>query len=201
GCAHRRGQGQRHRPRPAADRTRRRHVRHQPRVHLGAVHDQGGQRHARRRRHPRRLRLLLDEEDHRDRDLTMFLTLLVLLIGAGIAVVVFTLLTDAEEKAVVRSSLRQLEGYEVENVRDQELLVPLRQRALVPLLQGLTGLGQRLTPVGYVDGVRQKFIYAGRPNADTVDRFLAVRVITVAAIPLVFILAFFVLPLTGNMPV
>ena len=130
----------------------------------------------------------------------MLLTLFVLLIGAGIATAVYTLLTDAEEKAVVRSSLRQLDGYEVENVRDQELLVPLRQRALVPLLQGLTGLGQRFTPVGYVDGVRQKFVYAGRPSADAVDRFLAVRVMTVAAIPVVFILSFFVLPLTGKMP-
>ena len=37
-----------------------------------------------------------------------------------------------EEKSVVRSSLRQLEGYEVENDRDQELLNPLRDRALVP---------------------------------------------------------------------
>ncbi|MCB1014816.1 MAG: type II secretion system F family protein [Acidimicrobiales bacterium] len=130
----------------------------------------------------------------------MLLPLFIVLLAGGLGVVVYTVLSDVEEKSVVRSSLRQLEGYEVENVRDQELLVPLRQRALVPLLQGLTGLGQRLTPVGYVDGVRQKFVYSGRPSADAVDRFLAVRVLTVAAIPLVFILAFFVLPLGGNMP-
>ncbi len=128
------------------------------------------------------------------------LLLFVLIIAVGIAVVVYTILTDVEEKSVVRSSLRQLDGYEVENVRDQELLVPLRTRALLPLLQGLTGLGQRFTPVGYVDGVRQKFIYSGRPSADAVDRFLAIRVVTVAAIPVVFILAFFVLPLSGKMP-
>lgn len=130
----------------------------------------------------------------------MLLPLFVALLGAGIAVIIFTILTDVEEKSVVRSSLRQLDGYEVENVRDQELLVPLRQRAFVPLLHGLTGLGQRLTPVGYVDGVRQKFIYSGRPSADAVDRFLAVRVVTVAAIPIVGILALFVLPLSGKMP-
>ena len=39
----------------------------------------------------------------------------------------------------MRASLRQLDGYEVENVRDQELLVPLRERALLPVLAGLTG--------------------------------------------------------------
>ena len=55
----------------------------------------------------------------------MLLPLFVLLIGVGIAVVIYTILTDVEEKSVVRSSLRQLDGYEVESVRDQELLVPL----------------------------------------------------------------------------
>jgi tight adherence protein C len=128
------------------------------------------------------------------------LPLLVLLIGAGLAVIVFTLLTDADEKSVVRSSLRQLDGYEVENVRDQELLIPLRQRAFIPLVTGLTGLGTRFTPVGYVDGVRKKFVYAGRSSSEAVDRFLAIRVLTVAAIPVLFILSFFVLPLSGKMP-
>lgn len=128
------------------------------------------------------------------------LPLFVSLIGAVFAVIVYTLLTDAEEKSVVRSSLRQLDGYEVENVRDQELLVPLRQRALLPFLTGLTGLGQRFTPVGYVDGVRKKFVYSGKGTVEDVDRFLAIRVATVAAIPIMFILSFFVLPLTGKMP-
>ena len=62
--------------------------------------------------------------------------------------------------------------------------IPFHERALLPVLTGLTGLGQRFTPVGYVDKVRKKFIYAGRISADTVDRFLAIRVITVVAMPL-----------------
>src|SRR5688572_11446674 len=128
------------------------------------------------------------------------LPLFIAMLAAGLGVVVYTILTNVEEKSVVRSSLRQLEGYEVENVRDQELLVPLRDRALIPFLNGLTGLGQRFTPVGYVDGIRQKFVYAGKGNADTVERFLAIRVATVAMIPVAFILAFFVLPLSGIMP-
>jgi tight adherence protein C len=119
------------------------------------------------------------------------------LIAGVVGFVFYTLLSDAEEKAVVRSSLRQLEGYEVQDVRDQELLVPLYQRALLPVLKGLTHLGGRFTPVGYVDQVRKKFIYAGRISADGVDRFLAVRVITVCAIPLWFIVVTVFLPFTG----
>ena len=39
------------------------------------------------------------------------LLLFVLIIAVGIAVVVYTILSDVEEKSVVRSSLRQLDGY------------------------------------------------------------------------------------------
>jgi tight adherence protein C len=102
-------------------------------------------------------------------------------VGLVVAFVIYFVAAQAEEKSVVRASLRQLDGYEVENVRDRELLNPLRDRAIGPLINGLTGLGRRLTPVGYVDQVRKKFIYAGEIGADAVDRFLAIRVITIAA--------------------
>jgi tight adherence protein C len=89
--------------------------------------------------------------------------------------------------------LRQLEGYEVENVRDQELLNPLKERALVPAFKGLTDLGRRFTPSGYVDKVRQKFVYAGEPNADAVDRFLATQVLGVAVAGVASIFCFIAL--------
>jgi tight adherence protein C len=94
----------------------------------------------------------------------------------------FTILSHADEKSVVRNSLRQLEGYEVENVRDQVLLVPIAERALVPVLGKMTELGRRFTPVGYVDTIRKKFIQAGNGSAEVVDRFMAMRVLAVAGI-------------------
>jgi tight adherence protein C len=120
----------------------------------------------------------------------MSLLLILLLFGGALGLIVFLLLSQAEERTTVRDSLRQLEGYEVENVRDQELLAPLSERALLPVLGGLTSVGRRFTPVGYTDGIRQKFIFAGNGSADAVDRFLAVRVITVALVPGAFILMY-----------
>jgi tight adherence protein C len=114
-------------------------------------------------------------------------------IGAAIGLVVFAIASQAEEKAVVRSSLRQLDGYEVENVRDQELLNPLKERAFVPAVKGLTDLGRRFTPTGYVDKVRQKFVYAGEPSADAVDRFLAGQVLGVAVAGVASIFCFIAL--------
>jgi tight adherence protein C len=116
-------------------------------------------------------------------------------IGTAIGLIIFAIGTQAEERSVVRSSLRQLEGYEVENVRDQELLNPLKDRAIVPALQSLTDLGRRFTPVGYVDKVRMKFVYAGEPSADAVDRFLATQVLGVAVAVVVSIFA--IVKLTG----
>ncbi|MEY2451217.1 MAG: tight adherence protein [Acidimicrobiaceae bacterium] len=110
-------------------------------------------------------------------------------IGAAIGLIIFAIGTQAEERSVVRSSLRQLDGYEVENVRDQELLNPLKDRALMPALQSLTDLGRRFTPVGYVDKVRMKFVYAGEPSADAVDRYLATQVLGIAVAVVVSIFA------------
>src|SRR4051794_14720440 len=104
------------------------------------------------------------------------------LIGGAVFLILYAVLSQVNEKSVVRGSLRQLEGYEVENVRDQELLAPITERAVTPVLGGLTSLGRRFTPTGYVDNVRKKYIQAGDGSSETIDRFLAVRVLTVALI-------------------
>ena len=114
-------------------------------------------------------------------------------IGAAVGLIVFALGMQAEERSVVRSSLRRLEGYEVENVRDQELLNPLRDRAITPALKGLTDLGRRFTPAGYVDKVRMKFVYAGEPSPDAVDRYLATQVLGVVVAVVVSLFAFIAL--------
>ncbi|OWY59266.1 hypothetical protein B7486_75505, partial [cyanobacterium TDX16] len=118
------------------------------------------------------------------------LLLILLGIAAAIALITYTVLSQVEERAVVRSSLRQLDGYEVENVRDQELLRPFAERALMPFVGGLTGIGRRFTPVGYVEKTRQKFVWSGQGTAESVDRFLAIRVVTVALVPVWFLFVF-----------
>ena len=105
-----------------------------------------------------------------------------LLIGGAFGLIIYAVGSQVNEKSVVRQSLRQLDGYEVENVRDQELLVPIGDRTLKPVMGGLTKLGRRFTPVGYTDNVRKKMISAGNGSVDAVDRFLAIKVIMAAAV-------------------
>ena len=85
------------------------------------------------------------------------------------------------------------------STRANELADPFRDRALAPILKGLTGLGRKYTPAGYVDGVRRKFTAMGNVAPEAVDRFLAIRVITVVAIPLFWAFVLFGTHLTGMM--
>ena len=103
-----------------------------------------------------------------------------LLIGGACGLIIYAVGSQLNEKSVVRQSLRQLDGYEVENVRDQELLVPIGDRTLKPVMGGLTKLGRRFTPVGYTDNVRKKMISAGNGSVDAVDRFLAIKTMMAA---------------------
>jgi tight adherence protein C len=125
------------------------------------------------------------------------LTVGVVGVGLAIGLVIFGLLSQAEEKAVVRASLRQLEDYEVESVREKELLAPLKDRAFAPILTGLTDLGRRFTPHGYLDGVKKKLVSAGTGDQASVDRFLAIRVVTAVMAPIGAYLAWVYSPVGG----
>jgi tight adherence protein C len=125
------------------------------------------------------------------------LTIAVVGLGLAVGLVLFSVLLQAEEKATVRASLRQLDDYEVESVRESELPVPLRDRAVTPILSGLTGLGRRFTPQGYVDESKAKLVSAGMATQDAIDRFLAIRVVTVVAAPIAAFLAYTYSPVDG----
>lgn len=108
----------------------------------------------------------------------------VVAVGLAVGLVLFAVLSQAEEKAVVRASLRQLDDYEVESVREQELLVPLKDRAIAPIVSGLTSIAKRFTPQGYVDASKAKLVTAGLREQQDLDRFLAIRVITIVLAPI-----------------
>src|SRR5438874_1482077 len=126
------------------------------------------------------------------------LALTVIAVFLAICLAVYAVVGSAEEKATIRESLRQLGGYEIENQRDRELLNPLRDRAVVPVVNWFTGIGRRLTPVGYVDGIRRKLTLAGIFSPDTLDRFLAIRVVSLALIPVWAIISFVLLSSLGG---
>jgi tight adherence protein C len=122
-----------------------------------------------------------------------------ILLFAGVGLAVYTLFVHFEERNTVRASLRQIEGYDViTNIREKQLLDSARDRIAAPIVSGLIGLAKRYTPVGYVEKTKKKLIISGRYDPIDHDRFLAVRVATIAAIPVVLFVFWFVIDLHGR---
>ena len=129
--------------------------------------------------------------------------LLLAVVGVAVAAAAgaWAVMSRLDERSSVRAALRQLDDHVTQDSRDQELLAPVTERALAPVLRTLSGVGRRLTPAGYVDKVRDKFTVLGTNTPQTVDRFLAVRVATVvgALLSFLFVIVLNVTPFTGNL--
>jgi tight adherence protein C len=116
------------------------------------------------------------------------------LCGGAVLLLGFFTASVVVERADVRESLRRLEGYQIQDVRDQEMLAPMSERVVAPLLEGLTGVATRFTPKGYGDKVAQKLVHAGNPENLNVDKILVMKLVglvsIVAWIPLFLMLQF-----------
>jgi tight adherence protein C len=87
------------------------------------------------------------------------------------------------DRSSLRTKLRDLdELYKLVDVRDQELVLPFKDRVFAPVLRALSKLGWRFSPAGRVDQIRVMLRRAGRPEADA-DRYLAIRVLTTLIAP------------------
>src|SRR5687768_1064748 len=121
---------------------------------------------------------------------TLLLALIPLFIAVAVGLVAHYFLGVADEHADVRSTLRAMEEGRPADLRQQELMVPLTQRLLAPIGRSLVGVSRSFMPSGYMEGIRRKLIVAGRPAIDELDRFRALRVLTVVGAPAVFVIAY-----------
>jgi tight adherence protein C len=102
--------------------------------------------------------------------------------GAVLLLALFIFLT-ANQRSEVRDALRQLDDYQIENVREQAMLAPAKDRLFRPVIERLARLTGRFTPAGYTDQIRRKIEIAGNPAGIDVDRFLAFKVLCTIAVP------------------
>src|SRR5262245_32103179 len=116
---------------------------------------------------------------------------LAVVIAATVLVVMLVVTAQSFEKAEVRESLRRLEGYQIQDVRDQEMLAPIQERIIAPLLGSLGGLTGRFTPQGYREQLARKLVIAGNPKGFTVDQLLIYKLLGLVSgivwLPLVFL--------------
>lgn len=100
----------------------------------------------------------------------------VLLLAAACGIAAWVLIGHLQEKQVARESLSMLDGYQAEGfVSPEPTAGSFVERIVSPGVFQLSELVRRFSPQGYADEVRQKYVHAGRGEADSVDRFLALK--------------------------
>ena len=118
------------------------------------------------------------------------LILAVLMVTAVLATG-YVVLQSVTEKAEVRESLRRLDGYQIQDLRDQEMLAPITDRLLSPMVEGLSALASRLSPQGYREEIARKLVLGGHPGGLTVDQVLVLKLLGMVSgilwLPLVFV--------------
>jgi tight adherence protein C len=111
----------------------------------------------------------------------------------------YVVLQNVTAKAEVRESLRRLDGYQIQDLRDQEMLAPISERILAPMVEGLSGVAGRLSPQGYREEIARKLVLGGHPGGLTVDQVLVLKLLGMVSgilwIPLIFV----VLQMSGGM--
>jgi tight adherence protein C len=110
------------------------------------------------------------------------IVLIVALAVAAVGLGAWSVSTSMDARAGGRRSLRAIDDYQLVDVRDEEMSQPIAARVFAPAGRAFTNLARRLTPVGYVDGVRRKIVLAGNPPGYEVDRFLTLKLLGVASI-------------------
>lgn len=132
----------------------------------------------------------------------MTLLLPVLLLACAVGVAAWVLFAHLQEKQVARESLSMLDGYEAEGyVSPEPTAGSLMERVVSPGVFRASELVRRFSPAGYADEIRQKYVHAGKGEADSVDRFLAIKAVAVLASGMAGVAIFFfgISPVSGFM--
>ncbi len=120
--------------------------------------------------------------------------MIALVIAVSVGALAYVFASASFEKADVRDSLRRLEGYQIQDVRDQEMLAPIGERVVAPILDGLTGVARRFTPAGYGESIALKLVHAGNPPNLNVDKILVMKLLGLVSvvfwIPILLVLHF-----------
>jgi tight adherence protein C len=105
----------------------------------------------------------------------------------------------ADERLSVRAARVRLGDYETQVVkREEDLQDSFAERVLQPSAQAILGLVGRLLPTTYLDKLRHKLALAGKGEPEEVDRFMVTRVLSIVAIPVLWLVVWKLTSLKGE---
>jgi tight adherence protein C len=104
----------------------------------------------------------------------------------------------ADERLSVRAARIRLGDYESTMLREEDLKQPFAERVIRPVGVAAVDLLKRFLPTDYLDKMRHKLVLAGRGQPDEVDRFLVVRLLSLVAVPVLWLVVWKLTSLTGT---
>ncbi len=105
----------------------------------------------------------------------------------------------AEERLSVRAARARLGDYESPAVkREEDQREPFSDRVLKPSAAFLVDLLKRLLPTEYLDKLRHKLVLAGRGTPEEIDQFFMLRMLSVVAVPVLWLVVWTMTSLTGK---
>ncbi len=110
----------------------------------------------------------------------------------------YAVFVKAEARLSVRTARVRLGDYDSVIKREQDLKDPFIERVMAPAAAFFVGLLKRFLPTEYVDKLRHKLVIAGRGSAEQIDQFLVVRLLSVVAIPVLWLVVGTMTNLTGK---
>ncbi len=115
------------------------------------------------------------------------LTLVAIFVSVGL--LAYSAVLKADERISVRAARARLADYEAPvDQRDVELTEPFSTRVIEPAAVFIAGLAKTVLPNEYIEKIQKKLVVAGRGQPEEADRFLVFHVLSVVAVPILWLM-------------
>jgi tight adherence protein C len=105
----------------------------------------------------------------------------------------------ADERIGVRAARVRLGDYETPAMkREEDLREPFVERVLAPSAAYAVATLKRFLPTEYLDKLRHKLVLAGQGTAEQIDQFLVIRVLSLVAVPVLWLVVWTLTNLSGT---
>jgi len=104
----------------------------------------------------------------------------------------------ADGRLSVRTAHARLGDYDSAVKREEDLKDPFAARVLAPAAAFVVASVKQFVPTEYLDKLRHKLVLAGRGQPDEIDQFLVIRVLSVVAIPVLWLVVGTLTSLSGT---
>jgi tight adherence protein C len=118
------------------------------------------------------------------------LPLTIVFIFVTISLLAYAAVIKADQRVSVRAARARLADYEApSDTRDEALTEPFSTRVIEPAAVFIASVARAALPDTYVTKIERKLVTAGRGQPEEADRFLVFHVLSIVAVPILWIVS------------